>query len=831
METKQFWAAFCFALLTTVTAAATESQRAGPSERAAALLIEGAQAFTPEAIREALFNELDVVAACEPNAPSSELETVIADKTLAGYRAAGFVDVQVSVSTADDKLAMKIQQGDRYTNGEIDISGTDHLDADNIKARLTAPQADGLKRCRLWRAEEPAAFGPEAEARITSGVLAAANDQGCFCPKVKVTVKPDRNTKQATLHIDIRDEGPLSVLGDVDLQGNERDGREAVMAYLGIDAQAPLTRALREEIDRRLLASGRFLGVRWKLDSSEGRTASWRPRLILDEFDLAPPIDEPVMREEAALLKAAEWFEQLEQSDEEILFEQGGEAVVAVFAPRRGFLVMVKGGTDATATDKPGLDYAVVVDENRVGWYSHPQHSKLVAEPPPSPVTGGAIMNVMGRAPNWDSHGELTFEAGLNTETRKGYRRHVDMRFKLTAAAALAVVHKHKAKSRWDGEVVTFEWEKCQLRINADTGQLIEHLVGMGAVDDDATGMRMRARPGEFDRRLAEIESATADWPNRADAQRPVSCVCEFVCRELEHHNAEMQRCAGDGLDELDDLIDDDEPRDAELRSQIRKDMSASLNESYENQRRGYATLAKMISLGALEPVDKLAGHVNRLWEDAFPIPQPLFDVHAYSLKDFQRLGRDLAPIFGVRLGNILFAPGGSMNSAWRAGILAVAKKPIPLPDVSLGADPEQRHLLSMLFAAELLRAAGAEFESGMYALATPFEQATAFRNDCGELVSGEGFLSELLLHSAGVMPQLDAAEIEALFQLFVELDLLEQTQAAALEFAALRAHAEESPEQATAKALNALWRVGLSGWIERRLEELQSRPKKAVGL
>jgi outer membrane protein assembly factor BamA len=137
MGTKLAWAALCIALLTTVTATGTDSQR-GLAWRAATLAIEGAEAFTLEAIREALFNELDVVAACDPNAPSETLTTVIADKAAAGYRAAGFCDVKVSVIASDDNLAMTIEEGGRYTNGEIEVSGNHHVGADQVKNRFAA---------------------------------------------------------------------------------------------------------------------------------------------------------------------------------------------------------------------------------------------------------------------------------------------------------------------------------------------------------------------------------------------------------------------------------------------------------------------------------------------------------------------------------------------------------------------------------------------------------------------------------------------------------------------------------------------------------------------
>jgi hypothetical protein len=824
MGTKQSWAALCIALLASPVATGADSQSVGPLGYPAKLVIKGAEAFTPEAIREALFNEIDVVAASDPANPLANLPSVIADKAAAGYRGAGFFDVKVSLATSDDKLVMTIQEGDRYTNGEIEVSGNRQLDADKIKARLTKPQPDGLHRRPLWRADEAAAFGPESETRLTLKALTAVNEQGCYRARLKATVDADRATKRATLRINISDEGPRATLDDGEFVGNERNHREAVVAYLDVDTHAPLTRELREQVERRLRASGRFLRVDWELGKPEQRGDSWRPRLAVEEYDLAPPVDKSITREEAALLKAAEWVEQLEQSDEEVLVEQEGKDNVLVFAPRRGFIATFKtGNAGAVANDEPGFDYAIVLNEDRVGLYSGSQHGKLVAQPPPSPITGEAIIQVIDGAPNFSGESEVISTVGLSTDTHKVHHRHINIQCKLTAPAALSVVRKHKAKSRWDGDVVSFQWDKCQLRINALTGQVVDHLVKTDAVEGDA-GSRLAVVHGEFERRLAEIERITADWPNLADAQRPVSCVGEFFSRELEHLYAKLRRGVSDQVSEL-YPDEDDDPLQLGLQKELRQDIAVSLSESYDNQRRGYAAFAKAISLGLLEPADKLAGHMDRIWHDDFQIPRPQFYVHSGSLAEFQVLLRELAPLFGVRLGNKLFSPDSRMSSAWRLGVLAVAKKPIPFPKNLDGPLSGQYGPLSALLAAELLRAAGDEFQSTMYACSTGPDPATAFREECREFVSGEGLMSELLLNVAGIMHQIEADDIEALLQLFVEFGLLDQAQAAALELAALRAQAEDSPEPAAAKALDALWRAGLSSWVERRLKELRRPP------
>ncbi|MGH7194446.1 MAG: hypothetical protein ACREJM_13075, partial [Candidatus Saccharimonadales bacterium] len=271
MGTKELAAAVSIVLLTIATAALADAevQRVGTLGAPGKLVVEGANAFSSGGIREALFNELDVIVACDPDAPLTELTTVIAEKTAAGYRDEGFRDVAASVAAADGKLVLTIEEGERFTNGEIAISGNGEIDAEKIITALTRPNTTELKPHPQWRPTEPASFAPETATRLTRTALTAANDQGYYRAKLKATVEPDRSTRQATLRLDISDEGPLSTLGDVEMSGNERNSREAVIAYLGFDASSRLIPTLREQIKRRLLASGRFTQVRWELGEPE----------------------------------------------------------------------------------------------------------------------------------------------------------------------------------------------------------------------------------------------------------------------------------------------------------------------------------------------------------------------------------------------------------------------------------------------------------------------------------------------------------------------------------------------------------------------------------
>ena len=824
MRTKELVAALIVALVTTATAA-EDLQLVGQLGRPDRLAIEGAKAFSAEEIRQAVFDELDVVAACEPQAPLAALMEAIADKAAAGYRQAGFFNVDVSLIAAEDKLSMTIAEGERFTNGEIHVSGNRRVDAEKVKTDLIRPETTGLKPRPLWKIEHPASFGPENEARLASKALESINNQGFYRAMVEAKVVPDQGANRATLRIEISDEGRLSTLVDVAITGNERTSREALTAYLGVDPSAPLTRELCERIERRLLDSGRFVEARWELGKPEERDASWRPRLVLQEFELAPPLDQPVSREEAALLKLAEWFGALGASDEEIVQQSGNGAQTFVFAPRRGFIVSWKEtDEDPAEDDGPEFNWAIVMNEERVGLYSASQRRKLVAVPPPSPITGRAILSIIGGPPKWGSQGEIELGAGLSTRTQKGYRRHMKVEVKLTAAAALSVLRKHKANCRWDEDVLTLEWEQCRLRASAITGQLIEYVIYESSpAKDHAVEIRSRltVKPGEFDRKLGEIERAAADWPNVADPRRPLSCFGEFLCREMEQFNAYGQRHVGDDRDEF----TDGDPADAEFEKKLREEIDASLRERYAKERYGYAVLAKTVSLGILKPFDELISQAVQGPEESFSIPAPFFELHARSLESLPSVAWELAPIFGVRAGNFLFPADSWMNAVWRQGLLAAAKKRTSFLMCMRCTVDDRIGPLNALAAAELLRLAGADFESKMYALSGRPSGPT-FRDECRELASGEGFASKLLLNTAATMSQLDHADVEALTGLLVELDMLNEMQAAALEFAALRAREEDSPAEAATAALDALWRIGLSAWVERRLGELHDAPK-----
>jgi hypothetical protein len=784
-------AAVILALVSPALAEDTDSPRVGKLGDPARLEILGAKSFSADQIRQALFNELQIAVAGDADAPLDALTKLLAEKATAGYQAAGFPDAKVLVEPCEGGLTATIEEGERFAIGDIEVVGNHTLDPARLVAELKPP-ADGTapKKHRPWQPGKPAYFNSEANDWLTTEIASLAGDQGCYRTRLNVAVVPDRETKKATLRIEFSNEGPLTSAGEITFAGNDKNSSEALRAYLGLEAKPPLTRELREQVERRLLRSGRFDKVQWDLGKPGAREDGWQPCLKLEENALAPPLADALTREEQALVKLAEWIERFDESEEELLIRLPSEKVSVNFAPRRGFIVLYGASDQAGPDATPEFSGALVMAEDRVGLYSVQAGHKLEAAPPPSPLVGQAVLTLIGGAPSWDGRSILSMGAGVRRFSQPGYRRHITIQLRTTASAALSVVRKHEAKCDWEGDTARFEWNGRTLRVDAATGRLIEQVVHEPAPTEGRNAQggglsaQLTSKPGEFARRLAEIEKLSADWPNLADARRPLSCISEFVCGELKQLDAES--------------------------------------------RQGYAALHKMVSLGLLEPFDDQLRQFCEPGESGFSVPRPYWQV---KFNDLAAALRTLIPVFGLRLGNFLLPREGWLNPVWQNGVFAFTRMPVRLSGELSGQHCDDRGPVCELLVAEAMRAAGMDLLAPNFARQglrrlTP----AAFRQDYAPLLSSQGFVSDYLLRFADVMRQLDANEVEALGKLLVRGGILNPDKAESFQqcLAALRACADDSPAEAAGKALDAAWTAGLSQWVESRLNALlPQKPNK----
>ncbi|HVX12308.1 MAG TPA: hypothetical protein VHC22_14090 [Pirellulales bacterium] len=342
------------------------------------------------------------------------------------------------------------------------------------------------------------------------------------------------------------------------------------------------------------------------------------------------------------------------------------------------------------------------------------------------------------------------------------------------------------------------------MRIDSLTGELIEQIgmhpgesvgtadasqaEGEAEVDPSSEPPRITPAPGEFARRLAEIELASADWPNDADDRRPLSCVGEFLCEELRQHDAQSER--------------------------------------------GYAALRKLLAGGLIEPVDGLIAQFFRPSTEGFVIPCDYTNFRFNSFDELIAGAPWLAKHYGMRAGNGLFAGEGWLNTLWQKGILLLADRRVEAADDLSRQPADDRGALCALLSAEILHAAGFDSLSPVCARrGLRRTSLAAFQDDCRELLSGRGLASRSLLHVAASLRNLDAEEVKALTELLTRFELIDASQASVLEqcATALRADAADTPAQAATRALDVLWRAGISDWVEQRLNALVTPPPIAA--
>lgn len=173
-------AAFLLALISPALAA-DDSPRVGRLGDPARFEIEGAKSFPADEIRQALFNELEVVASSDADAPLAALLKLLAEKATAGYQCAGYPDAIVVVAQVDGHLKATIDEGERFAMGAVEVVGNRALDSARLVAALTPP-GDGTppKKRPLWRPGQPASFNVEAKDWLTSEIASLAGEQGYY---------------------------------------------------------------------------------------------------------------------------------------------------------------------------------------------------------------------------------------------------------------------------------------------------------------------------------------------------------------------------------------------------------------------------------------------------------------------------------------------------------------------------------------------------------------------------------------------------------------------------------------------------------------------------
>jgi hypothetical protein len=481
--------------------------------------IRGPKTFTPDEIKSALFHNLSVAFAETPSAEVSLYEEALKKAVLAGYRQAGFPEINVSVEMNWDQhgYQINIQEGDRYLNGNIQVRNAKTISAEKLTARLQSKHlpANAILRSfqnnngetteiwvdengnnvkflpAVWVPGKPTAFEGWTEMpanryadppplkpapSINEDIKAAFEEQGYFFANFKTQYVLNQEEKTASLVIDIADEGPLSEIGDIEIIGNKINSREEVLDYLGIKPKMSFTREDLLRLNKKLWDAARFIKARVTPMKPASADDKLLLRIELTEYLLAPKLSKPFSTEEQIMLKCGEWLGNNRKwnGDMVLQVESGVNKLEIVESPTDGSYLQVHGEYPQANEEKGVFDYALINSSEEMGIYSVPQERKYRADK--SQCISGATFSLRFGDES-DSKHLFYFSYGFYCNSPNDDdppKSTFNIHLQIPPACCVAMVHyQDPIMCLSDGVLTITDYTGSNWKIDAATGRLL----------------------------------------------------------------------------------------------------------------------------------------------------------------------------------------------------------------------------------------------------------------------------------------------------------------------------------------------------------------------
>ena len=782
----------CFVIASGRSDSWAQSRPVGPLGAPSRIKVVGVASAPAKQVVAALLHDLDVAYASFPDAPLGEFEQLLAEKTVAGLKNSGFPYARSSIVDRGDHLELLVQEGPRWAAGDIQTFGAKLVDVGKLQEGLAPAELVPLKSATMrnsaWTIGKPARLGEPSRRRLSLRVAELLADQGFPQAKFAVNIvgNPERHT--ATLQIIIDQERTPLRLGDVPFTGNKLHSREQIVAYLQMPDETILSTEVRREIEKRLMNSGRFTKCKFERPSRETP-----PQFAVDEFLEAPRLDQPLTLEESALLKLANWIEGFGRQDEELIAftEFGDQWLELTMSPHRGFLALL--GTQPR--DSGRFDLAVYLSEQQAGIYSMKSGRKLEAETSATALTSYAYFTLLQGAPKWQRAGLFNLGVAFTSAAKKGRQPHAQIKPTLSAAAALSVICKHRARCQWDGPILIAQWEDRTLRVDRRDGRLVDLQIAKKRSwlpwrksSGKKTELNMATVDGHFGNCLAQIEESTAGFPNMADGRRPASCLIEFLCQEPIFQLLQIEK-----------------------EAQV------------------VAAIDRLSQRGMFRALDDLALDASGDQEDEFLVPpdSPPVDKHWDLSMGFGAGAKAITTDKAIPWSDALFARGSRPWLAWREAAFIMSGRTAHLQERLARLFPASDDgPLTDLALAEALTSAGLTEEARAWAhRGLKNLTVEAFRRDYADFLIPASPASSYLADMADALRGLDRTQAEALCKYLSQRRWLSESDSsdALLFLDELRADPDRPTAAALSAAIEGFWQSTLQRKVAERLEAISS--------
>jgi Ankyrin repeats (3 copies)/Sel1 repeat/Ankyrin repeat len=521
------------------------------------VVFEGAKTFSDKALREALKGGIGFAEAAHPLAPLEGLLERIQRKLLIGYQHHGFPEARVSArhDAKSGRIVVTVVEGPRYLCGEVKVSGAQKADIAGIIDRLTVtrpaavaaqqafefkdkapglnpllpPPGDESKPDEApWIKGEGAPFSDFDAYWMRERVNEALLAQGFLVAKAKVLVVPDKAARTAQLQVEVMTEGPRAVLERIELSGNKKNSRQAVLDYLELKPGTELTGKVLDRVQERLWRAARFLtnGVSLGAPDADGKVAL---QVRLAEYDEAPPLGQEFSPSEQAMLKLRDWLAKMNQSGDELVASVSGAAGVcpdfeAVISPGRGLLVLGK----AAGADGGKDEYGLAFQPGLAGFYAPISGHKVVLPAPNAQLL--IALTLQGQIPEADqSPCSISFNAGFKTKP-DDVPNPPAYRFELALPPVVCIVlaHRWDCATWFDHDLLIRSNATVLMKVNARTGRLAQFRYN----DETNRAIELHCESSAFEPALRRIEAAASPLADIADTNAPFSSAIAFLLEE-----------------------------------------------------------------------------------------------------------------------------------------------------------------------------------------------------------------------------------------------------------------------------------------------------------
>ena len=546
---------------------------AGELASTARLELTGQRQFPAEQLKRALDDDLEFLLAADPSTPLDEYLSVLKARLRAGYERAGFpeIEIEAGVDLARRCVAVSISEGRRYLAGPVRLLGASSVAEAAISRWLTTSHpapvaeqrtgwevADGLRISDafgeepIWEPGKPARFNAWTRQHLTRQVYLAFAEHGYFFPQLEVRIAPNPRTGNAELLIEVFDDGPSGVVGEIEMLTTGKNSRDALLKLIEFSPGMPLTHARMGQIKKRLYESARFARFDLRPEPPANFGGPLRLELELVEAPSSPLLGQPFSPEEQALLNLRQWLlDEIVTGDADLVLTLKNPAarlrlLKAVVSARGGavrFDILDPGmslggrvlhgvqeltgfGDDAKSAEENKCLLAMEAGPGLLGAYSPLRERKYAMTPDRKQLTAKlrleasleANHNVelhLGASSREQSPGEPSQPFALNAE--------------LAPAAFVALAHnKHLTYEMKEG-VLEIKSGVLVVEIEAATGRLIKAAIAAGLNSELGS---MVARRGAFRQETAELRTLVGG-ENDFDPHRPVNSLAAFASCEL----------------------------------------------------------------------------------------------------------------------------------------------------------------------------------------------------------------------------------------------------------------------------------------------------------